>query len=101
MHTVSLTTSFVWDQPNVNGLKMAFGASPCSHAAGEWMFEHREAVTTQLGGETIDHSLIRPAHLAPCHDIRYSRRPAEPSGASNSRTHLVVCTCGSGRLAGV
>ena len=39
------------------------------------MFEHREAVPTPLGGGTIAHSPIRPAHLAPCHDIRYSRRP--------------------------
>ena len=35
--------------------------------------EHREAFLTPLGGGTITHSLIRPAHLAPCHDIRYSR----------------------------
>ena len=37
------------------------------------VFEHRGAVLTPLGGGTIAHSLIRPAHLAPCHDIRYSR----------------------------
>ena len=47
------------------GLQMAFGASPYSYAAGEWMFEHREAVPTPLGGGTIAYSLIRPAHLAP------------------------------------
>ena len=37
------------------------------YGAGEWMFEHREAVPTPLGGAggTIAHSLIRPAHLAP------------------------------------
>ena len=78
---------------------MAFGASPCSHAAGEWMFEHREAVPTPLGGGTIAHSLIRPAHLAPCHDIRYSRCLPEPSAPSNPRTHLVVYTCGTRQLA--
>ena len=39
----------------------------------KWMFEHCEAAPTQLGGSTIAHSLIRPAHLAPCHDIRYYR----------------------------
>ena len=43
-----------------NGFKMAFGASPYSYAAEEWMFEHREAVPTPLGGGTIAHSLIRP-----------------------------------------
>ena len=42
-------------------------------AAGEWIFEHREAVSTPLSDGTIAHSLIRHAHLAPCHDIRYSR----------------------------
>ena len=41
------------------------------------MFEHRETVPTPLGGGMIAQSPIRPAHLAPCHDIRYSRRPAE------------------------
>ena len=40
---------------------------------GWLVFEHRGAVLTPLGGGTIAHSLIRPAHLAPCHDIRYSR----------------------------
>ena len=39
----------------------------------KWMFEHCEAAPTPLGGSTIAHSLIRPAHLAPCHDIRYYR----------------------------
>ena len=34
------------------------------------MFEHRDAAPTPLGGGAIAHSLIRPAHLAPCHDIR-------------------------------
>ena len=34
-----------------------------SYATGEWMFEHREAVLAPLGGETIAHSLIRPAHF--------------------------------------
>jgi hypothetical protein len=56
----------------LNGFKMVFGASPYLYAAGEWMFEHREAVPTPLGGGAIAHSLIRPAHLAPCHDIRYT-----------------------------
>ena len=42
-------------------------------AVGWPVFEHRRAVLTPLGGGTIAHSLIRPAHLAPCHDIRYSR----------------------------
>ena len=37
------------------------------------MFEHFEAVPTPPGGGKIDHSLSRPAHLALCHDIRYSR----------------------------
>ena len=59
---------------------MAFGASPCSHAAGEWMFEHREAVPTPLGGGTIAHSLIRPAHLAPCHEKKNSK---EMLGSNN------------------
>ena len=69
------------------------------------MFEHREAVLAPLGGETIAHSLIRPAHLAPCHDIRYSQCLPEPAGtaagASNPRTPRAVYTCGSGRLADV
>ena len=39
----------------------------------KWMFEHCEAAPTPLGGGSIAHSLIRPAQLAPCHDIRYSR----------------------------
>ena len=42
-------------------------------AVGWPVFEHREAVPTPLGGGTIAHSPIRTAHLAPCHDIRYSR----------------------------
>ena len=42
------------------------------------MFEHHEAVPTQLGGGTIAHSLIRLAHLAPCHDIRYTWYLPEP-----------------------
>ena len=70
-------------------------------AVGWPVFEHREAVPTPPGGGTIAHSLIRTAHLAPCHDIRYSRCLPEPSGASNPRTHLEVYTCGSGRLDGV
>ena len=37
------------------------------------MFEHHEAVLTPLGGGTTDHSLVRPAHLAPCHDAFLSR----------------------------
>jgi hypothetical protein len=65
------------------------------------MLEHREAVPTPLGGGTIAHSPILPAHLAPCHDIRYSRCLPEPAGASNPRTLLAVYTCGSGRLTGV
>ena len=48
------------------------------------MFEHRGAVLTPLGGGAIAHSLIRPAHLALCHDIRYSRCLPEPSGAVQS-----------------
>ena len=83
------------------GENVTFGASSRSYAAGKWMFEHRGAVPTPLGGGAIAHSLIRPAHLAPCHDIRYSRCLPEPSGASNPRTHLVVYTFESGRLAGV
>ena len=47
------------------GLNIAFGASLYSYAAGEWIFEHHEAVPTPLGGGTIAYSLIRPAHLAP------------------------------------
>ena len=35
------------------------------YAAGEWMFEHREAVPTPLGGGMIAHSPIRTAHLRP------------------------------------
>ena len=64
---------------------MAFGASPYSYTAGEWMFEHRKAVPTPLGGGTIAHSLIRPSHLAPCHDIRYSL------GAFLNRLNRLVC----------
>jgi hypothetical protein len=40
------------------GLKMAFGASPYSYTAGEWMFEQREAVPTPLGGGTIAYSIF-------------------------------------------
>jgi hypothetical protein len=47
------------------GLKWLSEPSPYSYAAGKWMFEHRKAVSTPLGGGTIAHSLIRPAHLAP------------------------------------
>ena len=61
-----------------NGFKMAFGASPYSYAAGKWMFEHCEAVLTPPGGGAVDHSPSRPAHLAPYHDIRYSRCLPEP-----------------------
>ena len=61
------------------GENVTLGASSRSYAAGEWMFEHREAVLAPLGGETITHSLIRPAHLAPCHDIRYSQCLPEPA----------------------
>ena len=57
------------------------GAEPL----GSPVFEHRAAVPTPHGGGTIDHSLIRPAQLAPCHDIRYSRCLCELSGASNPR----------------
>ena len=46
--------------------------SPRVGAIGWPVFEHLEAVLTPLGGGTIAHSLIRPAQLAPCHDIRYS-----------------------------
>ena len=52
-------------------------------AVGWPVFEHREAFFTLLSGATIAHSLIRTGHLAPCHDIRYSRCLPEPSGASN------------------
>ena len=48
-------------------------------AVGWPVFEHREAVPTPLGGGTIAHSPIRTAHLAPCHDIRYSRCLPEPA----------------------
>ena len=68
---------------------MAFGASPYSYAAGKWMFEHCEAVLTQPGGGAVDHSPSRPAHLAPYHDIRYSRCLPDPSGASTPRPYLV------------
>ena len=44
-------------------------------AVGWPVFEHCAVVLTPPGGGTITHSPIRPAHLAPCHDIRYSRRP--------------------------
>ena len=40
-------------------------------AVGWPVFEHRGAILTPLGGGSIAHSLIRPAHLAPCHDISY------------------------------
>ena len=59
-------------------------------AVGWPVFEHREAVTAPPGDGTIAHSLIRPAHLALCHDIRYSRCLPEPSGASNPRTHMII-----------
>ena len=51
-------------------------------AVGWPVFEHREADPTPLGGGTIAYSLIRPAQLAPCHDIRYSWCLPEPSGDS-------------------
>ena len=60
------------------GKNVTFGASSRSYATGEWMFEHHGAVPTPLGGGAIAHSLIRPAHLAPCYDIRYSRCLPEP-----------------------
>ena len=60
------------------GKNVTFGASSHSYAAGEWMFEHHGAVPTPLGGGSIAHSLIRPAHLAPCYDIRYSWCLPEP-----------------------
>jgi hypothetical protein len=65
------------------------------------VFEHREAFWIPLGGGTIARSLIRTAHLAPCHDICYSRCLPDPSCASIPRTHLAGYTCGSGRLAAV
>ena len=73
------------------------GAEPL----GSPVFEHRAAVPTPHGGGTIDHSLIRPAQLAPCHDIRYSRCLLRADWCVKSETHLVVCTCLSGRLASV
>ena len=64
------------------------------------MFEHREAVPTPLSGGTIAHSLILPAHLAPCHDIRYSRWLPDSLVRSNSQLenafgelHVCVCVC--------
>ena len=60
----------------------ASGWRPARVGAAGWLvFEHREAVLTPPGGGTIAHSLIRPAHLAPCHNIRYSRCLPEPSSA--------------------
>ena len=38
----------------------------------KWMFEHYEAATTPFGGGTITHSLIRPAHWALSHDVRFT-----------------------------
>jgi hypothetical protein len=55
------------------GENVTFGASSRSYAAEKWMFEHRGAVPAPLGGGEIAHSLIRPAHMAPRHDIRYYR----------------------------
>ena len=43
------------DAMRQRGKKMTVGASSRSYAAGEWMFEHREAVLTPLGGGTITH----------------------------------------------
>ena len=57
----------------VKGDFRSFSCSSRSYAAGERIFEHREAVPTPLGGRLIAHSLIGPTHLAPCHDIRYTR----------------------------
>jgi hypothetical protein len=60
------------------------GASnlPRVGAVGWPVFEHCEAFLTLLSGGTITHSLIRPAHMAPYHDIRYLLVPSwEPSGA--------------------
>ena len=71
----------------------------CGRGRKGWpVFEHYGAVSAPLGGGTIARSLIRPAHLAPCHDIRYSRCLPEPAGASNPRTHLAVYTRGSGSV---
>ena len=54
-----------------------------------------------VGRSLIHRSEPLTSHLAPCHDIHYSRCLPEPSGASNPRTHLAVYTCGSGLLVGV
>ena len=42
-------------------------------AVGWSVFEHCAAVLSPPSGGTIVHSPILPAHLAPYHDIRYSR----------------------------
>ena len=61
------------------GEKAAFGASPRSYAAGEWMFEHRAAsLTPDTTRWWDDRSFTDMSHspVAPCHDIRYSWWPS-------------------------
>ena len=70
---------------------------------GRPVFEQCEAVLIPLGGGAIAHSTdLTRSHLAPCHDINYSRCLPEPSGASNPRTsHLAVCTCVNAQMTDV
>ena len=51
--------------------------------------EHHEAVPTPLGGGMIAHSLIRPAHLTPCHDIRWREKTARISSKQKTTPGVV------------
>ena len=77
---------------------MAFGASPCSRTRpGSGCLSIVKLSRHHL---VVRQSLIlltRPAHLAPCHDIRYSRcgLPDDSLVRSDWRMHLAGChVCG-------
>ena len=57
------------------GKKVTLGASTRSNAAGEWMFEHCEAVLTPHGGSTVARSPRWYAYLTPGRDFRYDSAP--------------------------
>jgi hypothetical protein len=71
--TVSVTLGAFREPSLVRPIRERIWRSTRVGVVGWPVFEHRGAALTPLGGGTIAHSLIRPAHLAPCHDIRYSR----------------------------
>ena len=59
----------------------------------KWILEHCVTAPKPIGGETIAHSLIRPAHLAPCHNIRYSWRLPENRMVRPIRERIWRFTC--------